>query len=114
MAGIGNVFKSEILFIHGVNPWTHVADLSDEQLREMIDTARRLLVENAVSDSPRRVTTRGDPGARGSSYVYGRANRPCTRCGSPIRVRRQGALNRPTYWCPTCQPVRAMPRTADL
>jgi endonuclease-8 len=113
MAGIGNVFKSEILFIHGVNPWTHIADVSDEQLRGIIATAQRLLVANATSGNPHRVTTQGDPGARGSAYVYGRANRPCTRCGSPIRVRRQGALNRSTYWCPTCQPVLAAPRTAD-
>jgi endonuclease-8 len=113
MAGIGNVFKSEILFIHGINPWTHVADLSDDDLRGMIATAQRLLVTNANSAVPHRVTTRGDSGARGSSYVYGRANRPCTRCGTPIRVRRQGTLNRPTYWCATCQPSRAAPRIAD-
>ena len=114
MAGIGNVFKSEILFIHHVNPWTHVSDVSDETLRAMIATAQKLLVENATSNRPHRITTRGDPAARGSSYVYGRANRPCTRCGTPIRVRRQGALNRSTYWCPTCQPARAVPRTASL
>jgi endonuclease-8 len=106
------VFKSEILFIHSINPWTRVANLSDETIRAMIDTAQRLLVQNANSGTPHRITTRGDPGARGSSYVYGRANRPCTRCGTPIRVRRQGALNRSTYWCPTCQPARESPRTA--
>jgi endonuclease-8 len=111
MAGIGNVFKSEILFIHSVNPWTHIADVSDDVLHALIETAQRLLTENAASDRPYRVTTRGDPGAHGSSYVYGRVNRPCTRCGTPVRVRRQGALNRSTYWCPTCQPVRESPRT---
>ena len=114
MAGIGNVFKSEILFIHADNPWTHVSALDDALLRAMIATAQRLLVQNADSRNPHRVTTRGDPRARGSSYVYGRANRPCTRCGTPIRVRRQGALNRSTYWCPTCQPARESPRTAGL
>jgi len=112
MAGIGNVFKSEILFIHSINPWTHVSDISDDVLRSMIATAQRLLVENATSGNPHRITTRGDPGAHGSSYVYGRANRPCPRCGTPIRVRRQGALNRSTYWCPTCETTRELPRTA--
>lgn len=112
MAGIGNVFKSEVLFIHSLNPWTHVCDIADDILRAMIGTAQRLLVENATSRHPHRITTRGDPGAHGSSYVYGRANRPCTHCGTPIRVRRQGALNRSTYWCPTCQPARESPRTA--
>jgi endonuclease-8 len=112
MAGVGNVFKSEILFIESVNPWTKVAALSDEKLQALIDVARRLLLDNATSRGPRRVTTRGDPAARGSAWVYGRANRPCARCGTPIRVRRQGQLNRPTYWCPTCQPARGSPRTA--
>jgi endonuclease-8 len=104
MAGVGNVFKSELLFIHSINPWTRVADLADDVLRALIDTAQALLVQNAHSARPHRVTTGGDPAARGSTYVYGRANQPCTRCGSPVRVRRQGSLNRSTYWCPTCQP----------
>ena len=112
MAGVGNVFKSEILFIESVNPWTHVSQLTDERLRALITTAHRLLQENAAAGHPRRITTRGDPSARGNAYVYGRASRPCTRCGTAIEVRRQGALNRPTYWCPTCQPARESPRTA--
>ena len=117
MAGVGNVFKSEVLFIEGVHPWTHVGELTDDKLRAVIATARRLLLENARPGRPHRVTTRGDPAARGSLWVYARANRPCFRCGSPIGVRRQGGLNRPTYWCPGCQPAtsspaRESPRTA--
>jgi endonuclease-8 len=104
MAGVGNVYKSEILFIEGVNPWTHVSAISDEKLQTLIATAGRLLRDNVDPARPRRITTRGDPAARGSVWVYGRLNRPCVRCGTPIRVRRQGALNRPTYWCPRCQP----------
>jgi endonuclease VIII len=105
MAGVGNVFKSEILFIEGVNPWTAVASIDDDKLRKLIATAHRLLVENARPGQPHRVTTRGDPAARGSLWVYGRANRPCVRCRTPIRSARQGELNRPTYWCPRCQPA---------
>jgi endonuclease-8 len=117
MAGIGNVFKSETLFIERINPWTHVSSLSDEQLQKLIATAHRLLLDNATPGRPQRVTTRGDPHARGNEYVYGRAHKPCTRCGTPIRVQRQGALNRSTYWCPKCQPATsqtapAAPRTA--
>jgi endonuclease-8 len=104
MAGIGNEFKCEILFIERVHPWTPVQCLSDTTLRSLIGTARRLLLDNARPGRPHRVTTRGDASARGSAYVYGRANRPCARCGTPIRVRRQGAFNRSTYWCPRCQP----------
>jgi endonuclease VIII len=124
MAGIGNVFKSEILFVEGVNPWTSVAALDDSQLRSLVATARRLLLDNATPGRPQRVTTRGDPTVHGSAYVYGRANEPCSRCGTPISVHRQGALNRSTYWCPRCQPptgtaaptsprARGSPRTAD-
>jgi endonuclease-8 len=104
LAGIGNVYKSEVLFLESVNPWTHLSAVSDDKLRALIDTAQRLLRENVDPRRPHRVTTRGDPAASGSLWVYGRLNRPCARCRTPIRVRRQGALNRPTYWCPRCQP----------
>lgn len=115
MAGVGNVFKSEVLFIETTNPWARVGDLPDATLSSMIDTAQRLLRMNATPGRPHRVTTRGDAAARGSSlWVYGRAHRPCLRCGAPIAVRRQGQLNRPTYWCPRCQPAPApaLPRAA--
>jgi endonuclease-8 len=105
MAGIGNVFKSEVLFAESVNPWTHVSAVDDSTLQRLIATAQRLLLMNAHPGQPHRVTTRGDPAARGSVWVYGRAGRPCTRCATPIVTRRQGTLNRPTYWCPHCQPV---------
>jgi endonuclease-8 len=105
MAGVGNVFKSETLFIESVNPWTPVASLADDRLTALIATAHRLLNENVTPGRPHRVTTRGDPHVHLSSFVYGRANQPCTRCGAAIRVQRQGSLNRSTYWCPRCQPA---------
>ena len=105
VAGMGNVFKSEVLFIEGVNPWTHVSALDDDVLQRLVGTAHRLLLLNvALGAGPHRVTTTGDPSARGNLWVYGRSGRICTRCRTPIRSRRQGALNRPTYWCPNCQP----------
>jgi endonuclease-8 len=104
MAGVGNVFKSEVLFIESVNPWRLVRDLDDAHLTALIGTAHRLLLENVAPGRPQRITTRGNPTVRGALYAYGRANEPCTRCGTPIRVKRQGTLNRPTYWCPRCQP----------
>jgi endonuclease-8 len=113
MAGVGNVFKSEVLFVEHVDPWARVGDLSDATLEALIATAHRLLQDNAIPGLVRRVTTRGDPSARGSLWVYGRANRPCARCGTSIRVRRQGQLNRPTYWCPTCQPSCVPPPPAS-
>jgi endonuclease VIII len=103
MAGVGNVFKSEILFSESVHPWTRVSALDDATLLRLVTTARRLLLENVRSGQPHRVTTRGDPSATGSVFVYGRANLPCTRCRTRIQTHRQGTLNRPTYWCPQCQ-----------
>jgi endonuclease-8 len=104
MAGVGNVYKSEVLFIESVHPWMHVSALDDATLDRLIATARRLLLENVRPGHPHRVTTGGDPSANASLWVYGRTNLPCTRCRTPIQTRRQGPLTRPTYWCPTCQP----------
>jgi endonuclease-8 len=106
LAGIGNVYKSEVLFVERVDPWTRVGDLDDGILARLISTARRLLLLNA--DRRRgeaRVTTDGHRAAAGQPlWVYGRAGRPCRRCGTIIERRRQGVdLPRLTYWCPRCQ-----------
>jgi endonuclease-8 len=110
MAGIGNVYKSEVLFACGVNPFMVVGQLSETQIDRLIDTARQYLRVNASGrlapmttyTGYRRTTRRDDPGER--LWVYGRARRPCRRCGAPIRVRRHGPAARLTYWCPRCQP----------
>lgn len=105
LAGIGNVYKNEILWLEGVSPFARMGDLDDATLARLVATARRLLVANAAaSHGPERVTTRGDRGAPGPLYVYGRAGRPCRRCRTPISSARQGSdLARTTYWCRTCQ-----------
>lgn len=109
LAGIGNVFKSEILFLERVDPFVTVESLDDATLGRLVETARSLLVANArPTHGPERVTTAdprtGVPRAAGSLWVYRRAGRPCRRCGTPIRSARQGSeLPRSTYWCPQCQ-----------
>ena len=101
LAGIGNVYKSEICFIERVDPWAPVSTLTDGTLASLVATARRLLLANAGGG--RRVTTAvARPGA--SLWVYGRAGRACRRCGTLIAARRQGTQARLTYWCPSCQP----------
>jgi endonuclease-8 len=109
MAGVGNVYKSEVLFLCGVNPFTAVRALDDSRLASIIETARRLLRAN-VSEGVaamttytgfRRTTRRDDPKER--LWVYGRARLPCRRCGTAISIRKQGADARLTYWCPECQ-----------
>jgi endonuclease-8 len=106
MAGIGNVYKSEVLWIERVSPFSPVADLDDATLDQLIETSRRLLVANAApTHGAERVTTTGDRGATGPLYVYRRTGRPCRRCRTPIRSIQQGRdLPRTTYWCPSCQP----------
>ncbi len=116
MAGVGNVYKSEILFIERVDPWARVGDLDDAVLGRLVGTARRLLVANAdrngakgrTSRRSERVTTQGDRAAAGQPlWVYGRAGRPCRRCGTLIQRRHQGTdLPRLTFWCARCQAAR--------
>lgn len=109
LAGIGNVYKSEILFVCRINPFALVRDLADEALAELIRTARKFLLANVADGvSPmttyvgfRRTTRRDDP--KGRLWVYGRGRLPCRLCGTPIAVRKQGADVRLTYWCPACQ-----------
>ncbi|MEV1025325.1 DNA-formamidopyrimidine glycosylase family protein [Streptomyces sp. NPDC050264] len=103
LAGIGNVYKSEICFLLRITPWLPVGELAPETAELLPPLAKKLLEANR--DRPNRVTTgRAHPGER--LYVYGRARRPCLRCRTPIRVAEQGdgSRERPTYWCPTCQP----------
>jgi endonuclease-8 len=111
LAGLGNVYKSEILFICRINPFTHVDSLTDANLRSLVVESRRLLKMN-VSEGLELMTTYG--GLRRTTgrsrpedrlWVYGRARLPCRRCGTPIRVRKQGKDARLTYWCPQCQPL---------
>lgn len=99
VAGIGNVYKSEVLFLERVSPFARVAGLDDETLRRLLRTARRQLRRN-VGASERR-TTHG--GRRNALWVYDRAGRPCARCATPIRRALQGPHARSTYWCPACQ-----------
>ena len=106
LAGIGNVYKNEVLWLERVvavrspSP-TSTTTRSAASWRPPTD----LLNANVdARRGPERVTTAGDRGAPGALYVYGRTGRPCRRCRTPIAVTRQGTdLPRSTYWCPTCQ-----------
>jgi endonuclease-8 len=113
LAGIGNVYKSEVCFVCRINPFTPVDRLSDDDLRTLVGTARRLLQANVAPGTdagiatyyPLRRTT-GRAEAEERLWVYGRARRPCRRCRTPIQRRKQGLDARSTYWCPVCQPER--------
>jgi endonuclease-8 len=111
IAGLGNIYKSEVLFVGRVNPFATVRDLAREDVERLVAVAVKLMRAN-VSEAVRgaivtygglrRTTGRLDPGAR--LWVYGRAGRPCRRCGTPISRHKQGPYARSTYWCERCQP----------
>jgi endonuclease VIII len=101
LAGIGNVIKSETLFLERVDPFVSVAGMDDETLQRLVGRARALLLAN-LGAGPRVTTTPELARAGRRAWVYGRAGRPCPRCRTPIASRRHGALPRTTYWCPRC------------
>ena len=104
LAGVGNVFKSEILFEGGVQPFALVATIAEDRLSALVDIARRQLAVNVGAGTPgfgRRTT--GRMAVSEGLWVYGRGGRPCRRCSTPIAFARQGFGARPTYWCPRCQ-----------
>jgi endonuclease-8 len=102
-AGIGNIYKSELLFLEHIDPFAPVKNLDDARLADLFDLARQLMQHNL--EGPARTTRFAGDGGR--MWVYGRSGAPCYLCSTPIRVRRQGDLGRTTYWCPTCQPPAA-------
>lgn len=121
LAGIGNVYKSELCFLLRASPWLPVGQLPRPERLPAL--AKKLLEAN--KHRPARTTTpwgyphpfehsrRARPDRR--LWVYGRAGRPCLRCGTGIRTADQGpaAEERVTYWCPACQPDRPAARPAD-
>lgn len=105
MSGIGNVYKSETLFLAGIDPWREVGTLSPHEAASIGSIGAELLAMG-VRDRGRIRTYRpplgtARPGER--TWVYGRRGRPCRDCGAPVRSRGQGDANRTTYWCPACQ-----------
>lgn len=104
VAGIGNEYKSEVLFLAGIHPFARVGDVGDDRLDRLLRVTRKLMLANIRKRSPQRVTTFSlDPAQ--SKYVYGRGKQPCRKCGTAVEFAKQGLYARPTYWCPRCQPL---------
>ena len=102
VAGIGNEYKSEVLFLARISPFARVTELADEQLMHLLELSRKLMLANVNKRSQGRVTTFSlDRGQQ--KYVYGRGGKPCRKCGTPIRYAKQGKDARGTYWCEKCQ-----------
>ncbi|MFB6819114.1 DNA-formamidopyrimidine glycosylase family protein [Streptomyces sp. NPDC056347] len=104
LAGIGNVYQAELCFLARATPWLPIGDLPAPTAARLVTTAKQLLEANR--DRPVRTTTapaRRGPGRTPKErlWVYGRAGRPCLRCGTPVRT--ADLDGRPAYWCPRCQ-----------
>jgi endonuclease VIII len=100
LAGAGTVYAAETMFLRGVDPWRPVGQIND--LGALVDLAHRLLDANKTRIG--HVTT-GDARPRREHWVYGRAGRPCRRCGTPVKRGEQGppGQERLRFWCPNCQ-----------
>lgn len=98
LSGVGNIYKSESLFLAGVNPFAPVSALDDAALTRTVRAAMR-----EMHRSVRNGAGEVDGRPRGRYWVYRRSGRPCLRCGTIIAMARQGPMRRSTYWCPTCQ-----------
>jgi formamidopyrimidine-DNA glycosylase len=100
LAGIGTFYLAETLFLRGVSPTRGAGEVDD--LTALVELGHRLLDANKTR--PGHVTT-GDSRPGRESWVYGRAGRPCRRCGTAIKRGEQGApgQERLRFWCPNCQ-----------
>lgn len=101
LAGIGTIYRAETLFLRGMWPWRKVGEIED--LEGLVSLAHRLLEAN--KEYAGTVTT-GDRRPANQTWVYGRAGRPCRRCGTRISRGEMGAQpqERLILWCGSCQP----------
>ena len=105
LAGLGNVFKSEVAFAAGVNPFRAMRTVTPKEMEALVDFAVRYMranVSEVVADGGRRTIAALDREER--LWVYRREGEECRRCGAVVMMRRQGVQARSTYWCPVCQP----------
>ena len=110
MAGLGNVYKSEVAFAAEVNPFRKMRTITEREMEKMVEVSQRYMKANVEEGSGeaivtysggRRTTRAMDHGER--LWVYRREGKECRRCGATIRMRKQGEQVRSTYWCPECQ-----------
>ncbi len=125
LAGLGNVYKSEVAFAAGVNPFREMRTLTEREMERMVEAALRYMKAN-VAEGASTVTggegivtytgnrrtagrtsgrTSGRMSAADRLWVYRRAGQECRRCGAVVEMRKQGGGARVTFWCPECQPM---------
>ncbi len=111
LAGLGNVYKSEVAFAAGVNPFRAMSTLTEKELEVMAEVSGKWLRVNVMDGAGDGISTYfGNRRTTGNSnrddrlWVYGRQGQECRRCGGTVQMRKQGEQARSTYWCPECQP----------
>ena len=111
LAGLGNVYKSEVPFAAAVHPFRAMRTITAREMEQMAEISQRYMRANVLDGSGdgivtyagnRRTTGRMDREER--LWVYGRQGQECRRCGTIVHMRKQGEQARSTYWCPSCQP----------
>ena len=119
LAGLGNVYKSEVAFAAGVNPFRAMRTITAREMEVMVEVSQRYMRANVVDGAGdgivtyagnRRTTHAMDREER--LWVYGRQGQECRRCGATVMMRKQGVQARSTYWCPECQAWVGMGETA--
>ena len=121
LAGLGNVYKSEVCFAARVHPFRQMSTITADEMLQMADVSQRYMKANVLDGSGdgiitysgnRRTTNNANEKNR--LWVYGRRGQECRRCGALVEMRKQGPGARSTYWCPGCQPwVPAATQTAE-
>ena len=111
LAGLGNVYKSEVAFAAGVNPFRAMSTITDRELETMAEVSGKWMKVNVLDGAGDGIVTysgnRRTTGATNREerlWVYGRQGQECRRCGALVEMRKQGEQARSTYWCPGCQP----------
>ncbi len=111
LAGLGNVYKSEVAFAAGVNPFRALRTITEKEMELLVEFAQRYMKANVAEgkgdgivtySGNRRTTHAMDRKER--LWVYRRQGQECRRCGAAVMMRKQGVQARSTYWCPRCQP----------
>ncbi|HEV2645662.1 MAG TPA: DNA-formamidopyrimidine glycosylase family protein [Acidobacteriaceae bacterium] len=111
LAGLGNVYKSEVAFAAEVNPWRTMRTVTHAEMEKMVEFSLRYMRANVIDGKGDGIVTYA--GHRRTTHsmskeerlwVYGRQDQECRRCGNPVKMQKQGEQARVTYWCPQCQP----------
>ena len=111
LAGLGNVYKSEVAFAAGVNPFRAMRTITPREMEALVAVSQRYMKANVVDGAGDGIVTySGNRRTTHSSnreerlWVYRRQGQECRRCGTAVMMRKQGVQARSTYWCPECQP----------